>query len=157
MAQRFKRKRQASYTSSSTRTAQSRASQRGRSQWPSVPAQRSSQSRAPGIAHGQAATRLNSSQDSVPSGRQSQYAVELDVGTEDLEQVVMAIDRQQKGAIGCAYYVAREEKLYCLQDLVNGTLDSLETCEFLFSTITMERLTVVSESGPSTDNNIVIS
>jgi DNA mismatch repair protein MSH5 len=47
---------------------------------------------------------------------------------EDLDQVVMGIDRNQKGTIGCAYYVAREEKLFCLQDVVNGTFEAVETC-----------------------------
>lgn len=41
----------------------------------------------------------------------------------------MAIDRQQKGAIGCAYYVARDEKLSCLQDVANGSMDAVATCE----------------------------
>ena len=48
---------------------------------------------------------------------------------EVLEHIIMAIDRQQRGAIGCAYYAAREEKLYCLQDLNNGGLEVIEMCE----------------------------
>jgi DNA mismatch repair protein MSH5 len=40
----------------------------------------------------------------------------------------MAID-QQKGTIGCAYYITREETLYFLQDLTSGNLDAVETCE----------------------------
>jgi DNA mismatch repair protein MSH5 len=43
----------------------------------------------------------------------------------------MAIDRQQKGAVGCAYYVACEEKLYCLHDLTTGNLDAIDACKSL--------------------------
>lgn len=39
----------------------------------------------------------------------------------------MAIDRRQNQAIGCAYYIASEEKLCCLQDIAQGDLDVLET------------------------------
>lgn len=39
---------------------------------------------------------------------------------DDLNQVIMAIDVNSNGTVGCAYYVAREEKLHLLQDIEAG-------------------------------------
>jgi hypothetical protein len=39
---------------------------------------------------------------------------------DDVNHVIMAIDMNNKGAIGCSYYVARDEKLYMLQDVNAG-------------------------------------
>lgn len=43
----------------------------------------------------------------------------------------MAIDRHQKGTIGCAYYVARDETLYCLQDMTQGNMDAIDKREYV--------------------------
>jgi len=40
--------------------------------------------------------------------------------SDDVNQVIMAIDVDNKGAVGCSYYMAREEKLYMLQDVKAG-------------------------------------
>lgn len=129
MAPPFKHKRQASYTSTSARTLQSRRSERGRFKRPSIPSQPSSQREQDDPTHSQAASRRHASPSSVPPQAQPYPVSDNDEVNEDLEQVIMAVDRQQKGTIGCAYYVAREEKLYCLQDVTDGTLDAIETCE----------------------------
>ncbi|KAL8771108.1 MAG: hypothetical protein Q9209_003279 [Squamulea sp. 1 TL-2023] len=42
----------------------------------------------------------------------------------------MAIDVRDRGTVGCAYYVAREEKLYMMQDVNSGGIDIIETCEY---------------------------
>ena len=39
----------------------------------------------------------------------------------------MAIDMKQRGTIGCAYYVAREEKLCMMEDIQMGRLDIVDT------------------------------
>lgn len=131
MAPRSKRKRQPSHTSSSVRTSQSLGSQRGRFKRPSVSAQPSSQRGSIGPSHHSQTTSHchHTPRDHASSQPQSNHATDNEEVNEDLEQVVMAIDRQQKGIIGCAYYTAREEKLYCLQDVINGTMEAIETCE----------------------------
>jgi DNA mismatch repair protein MSH5 len=40
----------------------------------------------------------------------------------------MAIDMKEHGTVGCAYYVAREERLFCMEDVVHGGTDTVETC-----------------------------
>lgn len=49
---------------------------------------------------------------------------------ETLENVVMAIDIKERGTVGCAYYIAREERLFCMEDIVNGGNDVTETCNY---------------------------
>lgn len=130
MPPRFKRKRQTSRTTSNVRTSQDSGSNSGRFKRPSVPSQSSSLRRHLDHDRTPASTRSLTSQGSAPFQAPPQHDVNNDdEANEDLEQVVMAIDRQQKGAIGCAYYAAREERLYCLQDVANGSLQAIETCE----------------------------
>ncbi|KAI4092728.1 MAG: hypothetical protein L6R37_007534 [Teloschistes peruensis] len=51
---------------------------------------------------------------------------EIDEREEDdfLNETIMALDLRDRGTVGCAYYVAREEKLYMLEDLCNLRLSS---------------------------------
>jgi hypothetical protein len=46
-------------------------------------------------------------------------------------EVVMAIDVRDRCTLGCAYYVAREEKLYFMQDCKLSDKTMVETCKFL--------------------------
>lgn len=127
MAPRFKRKRESSRASSSTGTQHSGRSKASRSRRSSQPSQR----RLPPKWQAHHREVYSDAQNSTPPHFSSQsaprHAAETEEVDEDLDQVVMGIDRSQKGTIGCAYYVAREEKLFCLQDVVNGTLDAVET------------------------------
>ncbi len=54
------------------------------------------------------------------------------VGEEELEaelyQTIMAIDVKERGTVGCCYYVAREEKLYLLEDVAYAGTEIIETC-----------------------------
>jgi DNA mismatch repair protein MSH5 len=120
MAPRNKRKRQASHTSSSAHISQSLGSHNRTFKRPPVPSQTSSQ---------RGSIDFNLPSQTSSHGNPRHDAVDNDEVNEDLEQVVMAIDRQRKGTLGCAYYSAREEKLYYLQDLANGTMETIETCE----------------------------
>ncbi|ETN41594.1 uncharacterized protein HMPREF1541_03530 [Cyphellophora europaea CBS 101466] len=38
----------------------------------------------------------------------------------------MALDVRDRGTIGCAYYIAREERLFCLEDVPNGGVEVSE-------------------------------
>ena len=66
----------------------------------------------------------------IPLSRNDQQsaAVDEDNADETLDNVIMAIDMKEHGTVGCAYYVAREERLFCMEDIVHGGIDTLETC-----------------------------
>jgi hypothetical protein len=41
----------------------------------------------------------------------------------------MALDLKARGILGCAYYIAREERLFCMEDSMGGGLEAIEQCE----------------------------
>ncbi|KAF2264564.1 hypothetical protein CC78DRAFT_580350 [Lojkania enalia] len=43
-----------------------------------------------------------------------------------IDEVVMAIDLRERGTIGCSYYVAREEKLFFMEDVKLGGVDAID-------------------------------
>lgn len=63
---------------------------------------------------------------SVPNGS---VAEEDDAVLDALNEVIMAVDLRERGTVGCCYYVAREEKLYFMEDVKFGGLDVVDTCE----------------------------
>lgn len=48
---------------------------------------------------------------------------------DSLDQVIMAVDMRDKGTVGCCYYVAREEKLYMMDDVTYGGIDVIDACQ----------------------------
>lgn len=55
------------------------------------------------------------------------------IGSEDedidhLNEVVMAVDLNGATTVGCCYYVAREEKLYFMEDMKLGGPDVVDAC-----------------------------
>lgn len=57
---------------------------------------------------------------------------------EDLEadldvqaEVVMAVNLAERGTVGCAYYVARDEKLYFMEDMRLGGPHVIDSCKSL--------------------------
>ncbi|KAL8681092.1 MAG: hypothetical protein Q9186_002744 [Xanthomendoza sp. 1 TL-2023] len=57
---------------------------------------------------------------------------------DSLNEVVMAIDLRERGTVGCAYYIAREEKLYMMQDVTSGGIEIIETSEEFASPYLLE-------------------
>lgn len=51
---------------------------------------------------------------------------EDDLSDEALDEIVMAVDWKPRGTVGCAYYVAEQEKLYFMEDIGSGGLDIIE-------------------------------
>lgn len=45
-----------------------------------------------------------------------------------LDQVIVAIHLKEKGTVGCAYYVAAEERLLCMEEVSGGGMDIIERC-----------------------------
>lgn len=46
---------------------------------------------------------------------------------DSMNEVIMAIDMRGSGVIGCAYYVAREETLFLMQDIKFGDMELVDT------------------------------
>ncbi|KAI9713851.1 MAG: MutS protein msh5 [Bogoriella megaspora] len=52
---------------------------------------------------------------------------EVDPDEDALNEVVMAVDMRERASVGCAYYVARDEKLYLMEDVKLGTVDVIDS------------------------------
>ena len=65
-----------------------------------------------------------SSPRSLPTGaRPENNEPELDY----LDEVIMAVDLNGGGTVGCCYYVAKDEKLYFMEDVQLGGLDAIDS------------------------------
>lgn len=49
---------------------------------------------------------------------------------DDLDQVIMAIDKKDSGTVGCSYYSAQEERLYLLGDIRSAGTDTIDSRSF---------------------------
>ena len=47
----------------------------------------------------------------------------------NIDLVIMAIDIRERGTVGCAYYVASEGTLKCMEDIVKGGSNVLDQGE----------------------------
>lgn len=63
----------------------------------------------------------------------SQPRNNLDDGVSDeaLDEIVMAVDMKPRGTVGCAYYIAAQEKLYFMEDIELGGPDVIEARKYL--------------------------
>ena len=43
----------------------------------------------------------------------------------------MAVNLTDRGAIGCAYYVAQTETLYFMEDVQMGDAEMVDSCKFM--------------------------
>jgi len=68
---------------------------------------------------------------------------EFDTDEDSLNEIVMAVNIRDRSTVGCSYYVAREEKLYFMKDIILGGLDIIEACK-------------ISTSGCHVDTNMKI-
>lgn len=51
---------------------------------------------------------------------------DFDADVDALTEVIMAVNMTERGTVGCAYYVARDEKLYFMEDVVMGGADVVD-------------------------------
>jgi DNA mismatch repair protein MSH5 len=129
----FKRKRQSSAASVTSHPSRAASSRRRTPlvsfNLPSLASQPQSQHRRVTIASQPQLERdASSSQPRLLQNAQQSAAVDEDDTDEALDNVIMAIDMKEHGTVGCAYYVAREERLFCMEDVVHGGTDTVETC-----------------------------
>lgn len=69
--------------------------------------------------------------DQARTGRNDYVETDVEISRrEDLDamnEIIMAIDMKERGTIGCAYYVAREEKICLMEDIKMAGLETIET------------------------------
>jgi DNA mismatch repair protein MSH5 len=46
-----------------------------------------------------------------------------------LSEVILAVTLTDRGTIGCAYYVARNETLYFMEDVQMGDANMVDSCK----------------------------
>lgn len=44
-----------------------------------------------------------------------------------LNEIIMAVEMKERSSVGCAYYVAREETLFLMEDIKMAGLDIVDT------------------------------
>lgn len=49
---------------------------------------------------------------------------------DSLDHIILALDKTSRNTIGCAYYVARDGVLYCMEDITSAEGGVLEICEY---------------------------
>lgn len=75
-------------------------------------------------------------------------------GADSLNEVIMCIDMRNKGAIGCCYYVARDQKLFVMADVSHGGIEVIEICLLhLVLYIVKPRLTPTSKIANPTNSS----
>jgi DNA mismatch repair protein MSH5 len=62
-----------------------------------------------------------------PRAVETDAEIEEREGTDLVNEIIMAIDIKKGGTLGCAYYVAREETLFLMQDIASGDLEIVDT------------------------------
>ncbi|KAF2276083.1 mismatch repair protein 5 [Westerdykella ornata] len=71
------------------------------------------------MVHGRTEALPQTSSDPLPEIQR-----EVDETLQDtLNEVIMAVDLRERGTVGCSYYVAREEKLYFMEDAKLGGIE----------------------------------
>jgi DNA mismatch repair protein MSH5 len=53
--------------------------------------------------------------------------LQLREDSDAMNEIIMAVDMKERGTIGCAYYIAREEKLCLMEDIKMGGLGIIDT------------------------------
>ncbi|OBT67805.1 hypothetical protein VE03_02464 [Pseudogymnoascus sp. 23342-1-I1] len=61
------------------------------------------------------------------AGIESEAEVQDREDADALNEIIMAIDMRDRGTLGCTYYIAREEKLFLMEDIKLSGLDIVDT------------------------------
>jgi DNA mismatch repair protein MSH5 len=79
-------------------------------------------------AHARPGPFLSTSSTLTPSEalQHSDVTIVRDVDDDTLDEIVMAVDMTPRGAVGCCYYVARDEKLYFMEDVQLGDVNVVD-------------------------------
>lgn len=58
---------------------------------------------------------------------ESEADIEARENQDAVNETIMAVDMRDRGTIGCAYYVAREQKMHLMEDIKLAGLDIIDT------------------------------
>ena len=73
--------------------------------------------------------RVDSAARLDPTNRpENDAAIDEREDNDALNEVVMALDFRDRGTVGCCYYIAKEEKLYFMDDMKFGGMDVINLC-----------------------------
>lgn len=80
------------------------------------------------LSGGQLSSRRPSNEDVIPVESEAEILAREDA--DEMNEIILAIDMREKDIVGCSYYIAREEKLYVMQDIKMAGLDVINTLKF---------------------------
>ena len=60
---------------------------------------------------------------------EQQRSDDFEADVDSLSEVIMAVTMTERGTVGCAYYVARDEKLHFMEDVQLGGADIVDARE----------------------------
>ena len=80
-----------------------------------------------------------------------------DSAEELLDHVIVAIDVKEMGNVGCAYYIAREQRLFCMPDVPKGGAESIERCQSFRRSSDPATLSTCSEDRSSAHSRACFS
>ena len=69
----------------------------------------------------------NSTSTHTPSEEMTRH----DEQDDTLNEVIMAVELTPRGTVGCCYYVARDEKIFFMEDIMMGDVDVVDACKYL--------------------------
>lgn len=75
----------------------------------------------------------------TPAATRPRHLPSVDDPDESADHVIMALDIKERGTVGCAYYVAREQRLMCMEDVPKGGLEVIDHRECLATLCTPRR------------------
>jgi DNA mismatch repair protein MSH5 len=78
--------------------------------------------------------------------QENENDIQIRENMDSMNEVIMAVNMKDRGSIGCAYYVAREEKLCLMADISMGGLDIIDTLKVHAEPTSKLAHTVVSHS-----------
>ncbi|KAI9699119.1 MAG: MutS protein msh5 [Candelina mexicana] len=74
-----------------------------------------------------AAARSSAAHSDNGLGRENDAEIDDREDNDALNEVIMALDVKDRGTVGCSYYVARQEKMYFMEDVKFGGLEVIDT------------------------------
>lgn len=86
----------------------------------------------------------------------SQLQCDFGADVDALEEVIMGINVTDRGTVGCAYYVAREETLYFMEDAKLGGGDIVENRKTVTAYAATHGLTHLSEAFHRPDSCVSV-
>jgi len=123
---------------------------------------RRSRTTAPPARPSQPQSRANASGqpdflDNSNSTRAPSESVARDKQDDTLNEIVMAVDLSPGGAVGCCYYVAREEKMFFMEDIQMADVDVVDALRtFIDPTVILVSTkiddTIIDRFDPEAEN-----